>query len=334
MGERYVAILEARGAVPASVRNSARAWRAAWALLAVAACDPNVVIGKKFGVAAGGSEQLGGSPAVAGSASGGVGAVAGDVGVGGSAGDAGTSAISGAAGTVGEAGAGGQPNDGLLFSADHENGSLSQWDAGPDSDAGGYYADTAEELPSYSTDQAHSGDASAKVQIDTSSGAGVISRLYRRLSLDGAAYYSAWFYLVEDHTPASWWSIFLFRAVKERNDSIDLWSVDLVRTADDKLTVAVYDHANSRTINIASNPPVRIGQWFQVQAYLQVAPGQPSQLTLWLDGTQFLKLDNTTMVPKDQPLYWVIGNGAAKLTPAVSTLFVDDAQISTTFVQP
>jgi len=79
---------------------------------------------------------------------------------------------------------------------------------------------------------------------------------------------------------------------------------------------------------------VRIGQWFQIQAYLQVAPGQPSQLTLWLDGNQFLKLDNTTMVPKDQPLYWVIGNGAAKLTPAVSTLFVDDAQISTSFVRP
>lgn len=318
--------------MPASVRNFERTWPAALALLAVAACDPNVVIGKKLGLAVGGSDELGGSPAVSGSASGGVGAVAGDVSVGGStAGDAGTSGTSGA---VGEGGVGGQPDDGLLFDADHENGALSQWDDGPDADAGGYYADSAEELPSHSTDQAHSGEASAKVQIDTSSGAGVISRLYRRLSLDGAAYYTAWFYLVEDHTPASWWSIFLFRAVKERNDSIDLWSVDLVRTADDKLTVAVYDHANSNTINIASNPPVPIGQWFQIEAYLRVAPGQPSQLTLWLDGNQFLKLDNTTTVPKDQPLYWVIGNGAAKLTPAVSTLFIDDAQISTRFVPP
>jgi len=331
--DRDVAILKVLGAVATSPRTFARTWSVALAWLLVAACDPNVVIGKKLGLAAGGSDETGGSsPAVSGSASGGVGAVAGDVSVGGStAGDGGMPASAGAAP---EAGVGGQPDDGLLFSADHENGTLSQWDDGPDQDAGGYYSDVPAELPSYSTDQAHSGDASAKVQIDTSSGAGIISRLYRRLSLDGAAYYTAWFYLVEDHTPTSWWSIFLFRAVKDRNSSVDLWSVDLVRTADNKLTVAVFDHANQKTINVPGNPQVKIGQWFQIQAYLKVAPAQPSQLTLWLDGNEFLKLDNTTMVPKDQPLYWVIGNGAAKLTPAVSTLFVDDAQISTSFVRP
>lgn len=319
----------------ASSRTFARTWLVAWTLLAgVAACDPNVVIGSKLGVSSAGSGETAGMGAVSGS--GGstepAGGKAGDVAVGGStSGDAGMPAISGAAG---EAGAGGQPDEGPLFSADHETGNLTQWDEGPDADAGGYYADPDAELPSYSTDQAHSGDGSAKVQIDTSSGAGVIARLYRRLELDGAAYYTAWFYLVEDHVPDSWWSIFLFRAVKERNDSIDLWSVDLVRTQDNKLTVAVYDHENAKTIVAPGNPQVKIKQWFQVQAYLQVAPGKPSQLTLWLDGTEFLKLDNTTMVPKDQPLYWVIGNGAAKLTPAVSTLFVDDAQISTSFVRP
>ncbi|HEX2873175.1 MAG TPA: hypothetical protein VHP33_18065 [Polyangiaceae bacterium] len=318
----------------ASSRTWARAWLAAWTLLAVAACDPDVVIGSKLRTGNAGSGQTAGMGAMAGSAGGSdaLGGKAGNVAVGGStSGDGGMPTVSGAAG---EAGAAGQPDDGLLFSADHEIGNLSQWDEGPDADAGGYYADPDAELPSSSTDQAHSGDASAKVQIDTSSGAGVIARLYRRLDLEGAAYYTAWFYLVEDHTPDSWWSIFLFRAVKERNDSIDLWSVDLVRTQDNQLTVAVYDHANAKTIVAPGNPQVPIKQWFQVQAYLEVAPGKPSQLTLWLDGTQFLKLDNTTMVPKDQPLYWVIGNGAAKLTPPVSTLFIDDAQISTSFVRP
>jgi hypothetical protein len=327
-------MLRVRGAVAASSRTLARPWLAAWTLLAVAACDPNVVIGSKLRLGNAGSGETAGMGAVSGSSAGSdaLGGKAGDVAVGGTtSGDAGTPAV---AGTAGEAGAGGQPDDSPLFSADHETGNLAQWDMGADADAGGYYADPDAELPSYSTDQAHSGDASAKVQIDTSSGAGVIARLYRRLELDGAAYYTAWFYLVEDHTPDSWWSIFLFRAVKERNDSIDLWSVDLVRTQDNKLTVAVYDHANAKTIEAPGNPEVKIKQWFQVQAYLQVTPGQPSQLTLWLDGNQFLKLDNTTMVPKDQPLYWVIGNGAAKLTPAVSTLFVDDAQISTSFVRP
>jgi hypothetical protein len=35
-----------------------------------------------------------------------------------------------------------------------------------------------------------------------------------------------------------------------------------------------------------------------------------------------------------QPLYWVIGNGGSQMTPPVSTLYVDDAQISTSFVRP
>jgi hypothetical protein len=223
----------------------------------------------------------------------------------------------------------------VLFSADHENGTkLSQWDEGPDADAGGYYADTEVPLPVYSTDQAHSGVGSVKVSIDTTSGAGVIARLYRRIESEGAAYYSAWFYLQEDHTPDSWWSIFLFRAVQDRNKSIDLWSVDLVRAADDTLTLAVFDHAKGQTLSATGNPSIRVGQWFQLQAYLRVSPGAPSQLTLWLDGSQFLKLDDTTAAPPDQPLYWVVGNGAARLNPPVSTLYLDDAEISTAFIPP
>jgi hypothetical protein len=314
-----------------SSRKFARAWQALVAVAAVAACDPNVVIGSKFRIGSGGSEvtSAAGGSAMAG---GGLGGVSGDIAVGGStAGDAGTPT----GGVPSDGGAGGQPDDGLLFTADHENGvNLTQWDEGPDADAGGYYADPDAELPSYSTDHAHSGDGSAKVTIDSTSGQGVIARLYRRISNDGTAYYTAWFYLAEDHVPDSWWSIFLFRAVKDRNNSIDLWSVDLVRTADNKLTVAVFDHANQKTLNAPGNPLVSVGQWFQIQAYLQVVPGQPSHLSLWLDGNQFLDLAKTTTPPADQPLYWVIGNGAARLNPPVSTLYVDDAQISTSFVRP
>lgn len=327
-------MLRVRGDLLPPLGQSGWTWRALAAALLLAACDPNVIIGSKLRIGQGGTGATGGSgaPSTAGVGAGGLGGVAGDVAGGGlAAGDAGMPA----GGIPGEAGAAGQPDDGLLFTADHENGvNLTQWDEGPDADAGGYYADPDAELPSYSTDFAHSGDGSAKVQIDSTSGQGVIARLYRRIANDGAAYYTAWFYLVEDHTPDSWWSIFLFRAVKDRNKSVDLWSVDLVRTSADKLTVAVFDHANQKTLNAPGNPQVRVGQWFQIQAYLQVAPSQPSQLTLWLDGTQFLQLQDTTPPPADQPLYWVVGNGAARLNPPVSTLFIDDAQISTSFVRP
>ena len=322
---------------------SSRKFQLLWLALALVsgavACDPNVVIGARRLLGNGGSDETGGTAETAGvgavSGSGpavsGSGGVAGDLASGGSMSDAGMPTV----GTAGEAGAGGQPDDGLIFFADQDDGtkSLKQWDSGADDDSGGYYADPAQPNPSYSVEQHHSGEGSAKIIIDTSTAKDQISRLYRRIETP-SAYYIAWFYLAEDHAPESWWSIFLFRAVKDRNFSIDLWSVDLVKTAQDTLSVVVFDHANNKTLDVPSHPAVPVKQWFQIQAFLEQKAGQPSQLTLWLDGVQFLSLQNTTAVPVNQPLYWVIGNGAGKLTPGRSTVFIDDAQIATSFVRP
>jgi len=266
-------------------------------------------------------------------------------------GSAGETALGGAAGEgagapgdlAGDAGASGARDNGVIFSTGNE-GSLQDWDSGPDPDAGGYYADTSSgvPLPVYTTEQHHSGEGAAKIFINADGSTDKISRLYRRIGDYEEAYYLAWFYLKEDHVPSSWWSIFLFRANQNRNDSTDLWSVDLVRTPQSQLTVSLYEHqfdngpgkTKGRTINASTQQIVPIGQWFQVQAYLKAKVGQPSQLSVWLDGTQVIKLDNTTAAPDGMALYWVIGNGAGKLTPSESTVYVDDAQISTSFVRP
>lgn len=288
------------------------------ALLVLAACDPNVVIGAKHRPASG----SGGAAGLSGMSSGATGAIGGEGGVGGVGGVGGAAEPS--------AGQGGQAEEAPLFEADHENGSLSQWDQGADDDSGGFYADSGS--PSYSTEQAHSGEGSAKMTIDTSGG-DRIARLYRRVE-DRQAFYSAWFYLAEDHTPGVWWSIFLFRAVEDRNASIDLWSVDLERKGDSELTIALFDHEANETIDVPSQPLIPVKKWFQLQAQLIQEPGQPSQLTLWVDGVEALKLENTTAVPENQPVYWVIGNGGAKMSPTVSTLYVDDARITNSFVAP
>lgn len=305
------------------------------AVLVAAACDPNIVIGSKWSRTEGGSvSDAGTSPAIAGTGgASGTGGVAGqppnDAGQSGDAAQAGAPALP-------EGGAGGAPtDDGTVWSADHENGSLSQWDEPlSDADAGGYYADGA--LPSYVTGHAHSGDGSAKVTIDTSvdTGAGQIARLYRRIQ-NGDASYSAWFNLAEDHTPSAWWSIFLFRAVKDRNASKDLWSINLARTKDDKLTLSLFDHfANKSIAAPAPAPIIPVGQWFQLEARLTQAYGQKSQLVIWLNGAEVFHLTDTTPPPDGQPLYWVIGNGGAKMTPAISTVYVDDAQVSTDLLAP
>jgi hypothetical protein len=282
-------------------------------VLLAAGCDPNVVIGAKFRLLddTGGVAAVGGSAAVAGSGA----QPPSDPGSGGAVG--------------GEAGA---PSDaGLYFEARHEDGSLSEWDDGADQDAGGYYADAAP--PKFSIDQAHSGSGSAKVSIDTSSGTAPIARLYRRIERDHA-YYSAWFYLAEDHTPSVWWSIFLFRAGQDRNKSIDLWDIDLVRVDGDQLSLSIYDHQRDKTIAIPSQPIIPIAKWFRIEAYLAFVKGQPTELEYWLDGAPLISLSDLSEAPAGQPMYWLVGNGGSLLTPPVSTVYIDDATISATRLAP
>ena len=324
-------------------RQLTRLGSAALGLLLVAACDPNVVIGSKFRLGEGGSSvgsSGGAPPASAGGGNGGAGAPA--------AGSAGDTTLGGAPDEGGAppvqptAGSAGMP-DVPIFTTGNE-GSLKDWDADPanDPDAGGYYSDPGVPLPVYTTEQHHAGEGAAKVVINADGSADKISRLYRRFGDYEEAYYIAWFYLKEDHVPSSWWSIFLFRANQNRADSTDLWSIDLVRTPQNQLTVALYEHqfdngagkAPGRTISASTQQIAPVGQWFQLQAYLKAKVGTPSELIVWLDGTQVIKLDKTTAAPKDMSLYWLVGNGAGKLTPASSTVYIDDAQITSSFVRP
>lgn len=298
--------------------------------LPVASCDPNVVIGAKWAL----DEPAAGKPPATGGSTG--------AGAGGSEpieagapplseGGTGTGAGGAAGGEAGGGGEGGDDGGGApIFEATHEDGSLAEWDLGPDQDAGGYYADQG--LPSYSEEQARSGRGSAKTVIDTSDGTAPIARLYRRIEHE-QAYYSSWFYLLEDHTPSVWWSIFLFRAVRDRNRSIDLWSVNLIRE-NDRLTLSLFDHPRGNVVSVPSKPTVPVGEWFQLEAFLDYAEGRPSRLDLWFNGELVLSLPDLTEAPAAEPAYWVVGNGASLLAPPVSTLYVDDAVVSATRVGP
>jgi hypothetical protein len=296
----------------------------------LASCDPNVVIGSRLGSIApeGGSS---GADAGGASAAGSMTVTAGVTSTAGmSSGGSNVEPRAGAPSEAGAPGSAGEPSS-PLFAADHEDGSLAVWDSGPDTDAGGWYGDDAN--PQYSdSGPAHSGTGSVKVTVDTEAG-DRISRLYRRITATDA-YYSAWFYLAEDHTAPSWWSIFLFRAVKERANSIDLWSVNLVRRDDDQLSFGVFDHATNELIQAPTPPLVEVGKWFQLEAFLHAVSGEPSQVVFYLDGNEFLTLDDATPAPEGEPLYWVIGNGGSKLAPATTTLYIDDAVIDDVFVGP
>lgn len=328
-------------------RKFARLWLSLGAVAACGfGCDPNIVIGAKLRLGEGGSDagsnsSAGMSPVpVAGSGGAATGGSGGEAPLGGTN----EGAAPPVSGDAGDAGAAGMPPDNHAIFTTSNEGSLQDWDADPanDPDAGGYYSDPGVALPAFTTEQHHSGDGAAKVVINADGSMDKISRLYRRIGDYQEAWYLAWFYLKEDHVPSTWWSIFLFRANQNRADSTDLWSVDLARTPQNELTVALYEHqfdngagkAKGRTINASMQQIVPVKRWFQLQARLKAKAGQDSQLQVWLDGVEVISLSKTTPAPDGMSLYWVIGNGAGKLTPAESTVYIDDAQIATSYVAP
>ncbi len=287
-------------------------------VLYVAACDPQVVIG----AAPGNSADAG---SIADASDGMPGADA-------SSGKAATDAAAPSDAAAGLDAATDAPADAaddagttLLWSAAHESGDLSEWER-----EGGVYGET----PSVTDALARSGDHALVFTIDTSDGLDRAARVYRAAVAE-AAYYSAWFYLNEDHVPGQWWSIFLFRGQEDPSDidtAVNLWDVDLVRGAEDQLVLSLYDHLTG-IVHPAEEVAVPIAQWVQLEAYFRHEPNQASELAFYLDGALVLELDALDPAPT-AALFWSIGNGSNGLSPPLSTIYADDAAISTVRLGP
>jgi len=220
----------------------------------------------------------------------------------------------------------------VLWSADHETGDLSQWHSGGDSEGGDYQSGGTLAI---SSEQAHSGSYSVKMTIDTSDAADHTARVYRR-AVAGPAYYSAWFYFTEAHTPDIWWSIFLIRAQTSPSDPgtfKNLWDVNLERPSSGEMIISFFDHLSNNDTHASFPKPVPVAQWTHFEAYLEYAPPNGTRLTFWQDGDAVLDLMGLGDAPAPY-LFWAIGNGANNLTPPVSTLYIDDAVISTTRLGP
>jgi hypothetical protein len=189
-------------------------------------------------------------------------------------------------------------------------------------------------LPTVSSDVTRSGQYALAFTIDTSDGLDRAARAFRAVESE-PAYYSAWFFLNEDHDASEWWSIFLFRAHDDPADigaAINLWDVDLVRGAQGELVLSLYDHL-SETVYPADELPFPVQQWVHLEAYLGHAAAESTDLALYLNGV--LALELTGLGPSPAPwLVWAIGNGSSGLTPPVSTIYADDAAVSAVRLGP
>lgn len=220
------------------------------------------------------------------------------------------------------------PGD-VVWSTDHEVGDFSDWERGGDYYGGEYEWGNVNGYVDIGVGR--DGSNGVVADIDTASrsepSAGV--RLYRRIEA-GPAYYSAWFRLEEAHTVSDWWSIFLFHA---RDDSlsldndVSLWDVRVVTTPSGELSLQFFDHDVMQGF-LPQNGAGHIapGLWFEIRAYLDYRPPSRTRLSFWLNGTRLFDMKDLHTAEQSN-VFWSIGNGAGRLAPADSTLYLDDAAI-------
>jgi hypothetical protein len=216
----------------------------------------------------------------------------------------------------------------ILWFADHETGDLSAWHSGGAANGGGQYQSAGQ--TEVLRERPHGGSYAAKLTIDTTDRADHTARLYRR-TVSGGAYYSAWFFFSQIHTPDEWWSIFLFRAQRDPNDLntfVNLWNINVERPEGGTLMLSFYDHLTQRYARPVSPIPLPVAQWTHIEAFFSYVPPDATRITIWQDGQLVLDLPGLGQSPSPY-LYWAVGTGSNGLSPSVSSIYIDDAAIAT-----
>jgi hypothetical protein len=219
-----------------------------------------------------------------------------------------------------------------LWQADHEEGTLADWDR----DGGGGEFNSGNGDAAASTVVAHSGSYSVRQLITMDGGASNGTRMFRWNEADHypEAYYSVWYYFPQRYTVRSWWNLFQFKsnsADGSKNDAF--WQLDISNRSSGEMYLYPYNWVNSRSWSqTAVNLPV--GQWVHVEAFLRQSDAGAGRFTVWQDGVQiFDTVGITTKYPGGRQ-DWSVNNYGAGITPSPVVTYIDDAVISTVRVGP
>jgi hypothetical protein len=222
--------------------------------------------------------------------------------------------------------------NGILWSARHETGDLSEWTAAGKGDT---EADMPDTSLAVSTDFAHTGRYSVKL----TNGAVSMSEsahLWRQDDYPAEAYYSAWFYLPRAYQTTADWSLVQFQVPPSADGGPigQLLDIDLRSLPNGDLILSVYDHRPAYLRSPTPDPAilVPVGQWFQIETFYRNLDDDTGQLTVWLDGQ--LNYDLHRPFGANSAVYWTVSSKTYGLSPAESVIYIDDAAVSLTRVTP
>ncbi len=250
--------------------------------------------------------------------------------------------------------------DSIVWSADHEQGNLHQWQSPAHKYPGGGILNTGgAEVSATATEKiAHSGKFSAAASIKGAYRAQNGKRAVRLMRWtdrpwdDGGqylpkdAFYSTWIYFPHNysskkHAPwdpgdGGWWNIFQFKANDEKDVSEPMFVLGAYfNEGRRQIELGLTSHYG-RFQSFDQRRPVGmpIGKWVHLEAHYVVSHSDHGSITIWQDGQQLFDIKNvrTAITLENENAVWGVGNYTDHIAggpkEGSATLYFDDAIIS------
>lgn len=225
----------------------------------------------------------------------------------------------------------------LYWSATFEPGDLSEWVF--DANGGLWYENAAP--ATVSTDLAHAGRYAGKPTMGPTMGApGMASSSYfYRNQVPPSAYYAAWYYIPSTVTIHSWMSLAHFRSSTTGDDTnpTAIWDLNVWPVVEGSLppgtlpvgtlTTHFYNYLTMTNADQLVTQAVPTDQWVHFEILLRKATDATGQVTVWQDNVMIVDLQNVPTVLTAW-VQWDAGGASNDLSPATSSIYMDDASIS------
>jgi hypothetical protein len=234
----------------------------------------------------------------------------------------------------------------ILWTGDHEEGNMSDWYVG----SGGGEFNSGNAVSAASTDIAHTGRYSAKGTISTPPNPSAV-RLFRwaESRANPQAYYGAWFYFPRTYT-FDWWFLDQFKSRScSTCDPDPFWFVQAAKRGNGNMYLRLIwwygpwpggtvegPHAGEfggRTYEQTLRD-LPTNQWVHIEIFLRQSASFGGQIIVWQDGVEILRQDNVKTRYPFMGNEWSIGSYAGSISPSPSTIYMDDAIISTGRIGP
>jgi hypothetical protein len=225
----------------------------------------------------------------------------------------------------------------LVWKATHETGDISEWQQ-----HGDFIRQGKSAYYTMVTSPVHNGNYAVALTIDTEgySGSGDFAAyLFYWDQLPGDAYYySAWYFIPEGTQPQDWWNVWQWKSTYNGNtdNSVPMYALDIREENPGQLALLLIFRPDLQT-KIEHRQHVRsvpTGQWFHIEAYYKKGMSKNGQVIVWQDGTEIFNLSGVQTTETDNTVYWSVNHYTDHIIPNPSSIFVDDAAISTERLGP